>query len=74
MDVIKQHMVRFSFWLGFSKMCSPMFSPKCLELHQSVAIQKCWDLTDYTMALPISTCKLDVKNTPDASKRVPDLF
>jgi len=31
-------------------------------------------LFDFPMILPISICKFDAKNTPDAFKHAPDLF
>ena len=39
-----------------------------------VKIPKCSDLVGYSMVLPISICKFDAANTPDAFKHVPDLF
>jgi len=32
------------------------------------------DLIDCAMVLPISTCKLDAQNTPDAFKQAPTCF
>jgi len=35
---------------------------------------KCSDLIEFPMILPISICKFDATNTPDAFKHVPGLF
>ena len=72
MDVIKQHMVRFSFWVRFSKKRSPRRARKRTPLNDK--IPKCLDLIDCTMVLPISKCKFDAKQIPDAFQHVPDLF
>ena len=70
MDVIKQQLARFSFWVRFVKHVLPEGLAK--EIPQIVKIRKCLDLIDCAMVSPIST--FDAKNTSDAFKHVPDLF
>ena len=41
---------------------------------QTVKPQKCSDFIDWPMVLPVSICKFDANNTPDAFKHVPDFF
>lgn len=65
-------MIRFWFWVCFSKMCSPSRAGK--EFPQIMKIQKCLDLIDCTRVLPISICTFDSKDTPDAFKHVPTWF
>ena len=81
MDVIKQHIgvralivfdiaVRFPF--GLLKMCSSRGAGKIIP--KIVRIPKCLYLTVYIMISLITMCKVIAKNTPDAFKRIPDLF
>ena len=52
-----------------------VLSPKGSQKNsQNCKIPKCSDLIDFQMILPISICKFDAKNIPDAFKHVPDLY
>ena len=52
-----------------------VFSPKGWQKNsQNCKIPKCSDFIDFLMILPISICKFDAKDTPDAFKHVPGLF
>jgi len=59
-------------WVRFSKMDFPRRAGK--RIPKIVKSQKCSELIDFLMILPIPICKFDAKNTPDAFKHVPDLF
>jgi len=66
--------VSFSFFV-LGAFFEKVFSPKGWQKNsQNCKIPKCSDLIDFQMILPISICKFDAKNTPDAFKHVPDLF
>jgi len=58
------------FVLGefFANVCSPKTWRKHSQNH------KMYVFIDCDMVSPISTCKFDAKNSPDAFKYVPELF
>jgi len=67
-----QYLGSVFFWGGFRKCNSPEGLAK--ETPKIMTIQRCFDMTGYTMALTIFICELDAKNNPDTFKPVPDLF
>jgi len=60
-------LVRFLFWVHSSKMRFPRRAGPHLIVPNV-------DLIECTMALPISTCEVDAKNSLDAFEHVHDLF
>jgi len=65
-------MVRFSCWRVFRKCVLPEELVK--EFLDVLKIPRCLDLNDSIMVLPMSICKFDAKNIPNAFEHVPDLL
>jgi len=66
-------MVRCSFWLRFTKMCSPRRAGNIPNSPKDTNPQM-FGFIDCTMISNMSTCKFDAKNTTDEFKHMPDLF